>query len=51
MLSAEILTAFLLGVHTRVAVREWAATVHELRFAILTVTSVPALAYVMNLSG
>ena len=31
--------------------REWAATVHELRFAILTVTSVLALAYVMNLSG
>jgi lactate permease len=25
-------------VHARVAVREWAATVHELRFAILTVT-------------
>ncbi len=36
---------------TRVAVKEWLATVHELRFAILTVTSVLALAYVMNLSG
>ncbi|MEW2525983.1 L-lactate permease [Streptomyces sp. NPDC047071] len=44
-------TAAVLGVHARVAAREWAATVHELRFAILTVTSVLALAYVMNLSG
>jgi lactate permease len=51
VLLAGILTALVLGVHARVAVREWAATVHELRFAILTVTSVLALAYVMNLSG
>ncbi|MFI0539225.1 L-lactate permease [Streptomyces sp. WSLK1-3] len=51
VLIAGILTALVLGVHARVAVREWAATVHELRFAILTVTSVLALAYVMNLSG
>ncbi|MEU9174448.1 L-lactate permease [Streptomyces sp. NPDC048420] len=51
VLFAGILTAIVLGVHARVAVREWAATVHELRFAILTVTSVLALAYVMNLSG
>lgn len=51
VLLAGIFTAVLLGVHARVAVREWAATVHELRFAILTVTSVLALAYVMNLSG
>ncbi|MER6289219.1 L-lactate permease [Streptomyces sviceus] len=51
VLFAGILTALVLGVHARVAVREWAATVHELRFAILTVTSVLALAYVMNLSG
>lgn len=51
VLLAGILTAIVLGVHARVAVREWAATVHELRFAILTVTSVLALAYVMNLSG
>ncbi|CAM5570564.1 L-lactate permease [Streptomyces canus] len=51
VLLAGILTALLLGVHARVAIREWAATVHELRFAILTVTSVLALAYVMNLSG
>ncbi|MDX3643257.1 L-lactate permease [Streptomyces sp. MB09-02B] len=51
VLLAGALTAVVLGVHARVAVREWAATVHELRFAILTVTSVLALAHVMNLSG
>ncbi|NBE52494.1 L-lactate permease [Streptomyces boluensis] len=51
VLLAGLLTAGVIGVHARVAVREWAATVHELRFAILTVTSVLALAYVMNLSG
>lgn len=51
VLLAGILTATVLGVHARVAVKEWLATVHELRFATLTVTSVLALAYVMNLSG
>jgi lactate permease len=51
VLIAGLCTAVVLGVHARVAVREWAATVHELRFAILTVTSVLGLAYVMNLSG
>ncbi|TRO58802.1 L-lactate permease, partial [Streptomyces sp. IB201691-2A2] len=51
VLLAGVCTAVVLGVHARVALREWAATVHELRFAILTVTSVLALAYVMNLSG
>ncbi|MGW5212854.1 L-lactate permease [Streptomyces sp. NPDC004051] len=51
VLFAGVATAVVLGVHARVAVREWAATVYELRFAILTVTSVLALAYVMNLSG
>ncbi|MEU6681455.1 lactate permease LctP family transporter [Streptomyces sp. NPDC046925] len=51
VLIAGVATAAVIGVHARVAVREWAATVHELRFAILTVTSVLALAYVMNLSG
>lgn len=51
VLLAGVFTAVVLGVRARVAVREWAATVHELRFAILTVTSVLALAYVMNLSG
>ncbi|MER5944919.1 L-lactate permease [Streptomyces sp. NPDC001904] len=51
VLIAGLCTAVVLGVHARVAAREWLATVHELRFAILTVTSVLALAYVMNLSG
>ncbi|MFI8235452.1 L-lactate permease [Streptomyces sp. NPDC085900] len=51
VLLAGLCTAAVLGVHARVAVQEWLATVHELRFAILTVTSVLALAYVMNLSG
>ncbi|GGY66587.1 L-lactate permease [Streptomyces geysiriensis] len=51
VLFAGVATAVVLGVHARVAVKEWLATVHELRFAILTVTSVLALAYVMNLSG
>lgn len=51
VLLAGLITAVVLGVRSRDAVREWAATVHELRFAILTVTSVLALAYVMNLSG
>ncbi|MFJ8146796.1 L-lactate permease [Streptomyces sp. NPDC096048] len=51
VLFAGLATAVVLGVHARAAVKEWLATVHELRFAILTVTSVLALAYVMNLSG
>lgn len=51
VLLAGLCTAAVLGVHARVAVEEWLATVHELRFAILTVASVLALAYVMNLSG
>ncbi|MGI5455345.1 L-lactate permease [Streptomyces sp. CA-249302] len=51
VLIAGVCTAVVLGVHARVAVKEWLATVRELRFAILTVTSVLALAYVMNLSG
>ncbi|MFG2895162.1 L-lactate permease [Streptomyces sp. NPDC048248] len=51
VLLAGLLTAAVLGVRAGAAVREWAATVLELRHAILTVTSVLALAYVMNLSG
>jgi lactate permease len=46
-----VCTAVVLGVHARVVVTEWQATVHELRFAVLTVTSVLALAHIMNLSG
>ncbi|CAM5384985.1 L-lactate permease [Streptomyces fumanus] len=51
VLLAGLTTAAVLGVHARVAVAEWLATVRELRSALLTVTSVLALAYVMNLSG
>ncbi|QIQ04539.1 L-lactate permease [Streptomyces liangshanensis] len=51
VLLAGLLTAGVLGVRVADAAREWAATVGELRYAILTVTSVLALAYVMNLSG
>ncbi|MEU9384244.1 L-lactate permease [Streptomyces sp. NPDC048279] len=51
VLIAGLATAAVLRVHARVAVTEWVSTVRELRFAILTVTSVLALAYVMNLSG
>ncbi|MFD7507394.1 L-lactate permease [Streptomyces sp. NPDC059850] len=51
VLLAGIATAAVLGVAVREALGEWAATVRELRHAILTVTSVLALAYVMNLSG
>ncbi|MFF2523562.1 L-lactate permease [Streptomyces liangshanensis] len=51
VLLAGLLTAGVLGVRAADAAREWAATVGELRYAILTVTSVLALAYVMNLSG
>ncbi|MFJ3195109.1 L-lactate permease [Streptomyces griseoviridis] len=51
VLIAGVAAAVVLGVHARVAAAEWLATVRELRFAILTVTSVLALAYVMNLSG
>lgn len=51
VLVAGVATVAVLGVTARDAAREWTATVHELRHAILTVTSVLALAYVMNLSG
>ncbi|MEV0035579.1 L-lactate permease [Streptomyces sp. NPDC050804] len=51
VLLAGVFTAVVLGVRAGDAAREWAGTVYELRYAILTVTSVLALAYVMNLSG
>ncbi|SFW90802.1 L-lactate permease [Amycolatopsis australiensis] len=51
VLLAGILTAVFLAVRAGGAASEWLATVKELRFAILTVTGVLALAYVMNLSG
>lgn len=50
VLLAGVCTAVVLGVHARVAVREGAATVYELGFAILTLPSVLTPAYVMNLS-
>lgn len=51
VLLAGLVTVGALGVRPRDAAREWTGTVHELRYAILTVTSVLVLAYVMNLSG
>lgn len=51
VLLAGIITAAILAVSASGTVQEWLATVKELRFAILTVTGVLALAYVMNLSG
>jgi lactate permease len=46
-----LLTAAVLGVAPRAAVGVFANTVKQLRWAVLTVCSVLALAYVMNLSG
>ena len=46
-----LLTAAALGVAPRRAAAIFASTVMQLRWAILTVCSVLALAYVMNLSG
>ncbi|MEU0796928.1 L-lactate permease [Amycolatopsis sp. NPDC005961] len=51
VLLAGVITAAILAVSASGTVQEWLATVKELRFAILTVTGVLALAYVMNLSG
>ncbi|MGK3209091.1 L-lactate permease [Amycolatopsis sp. MEPSY49] len=51
VLLAGIITAAILAVSASGTVQEWLATVKELRYAILTVTGVLALAYVMNLSG
>ena len=51
VLLAGVITTFILRVPLRASATEWIRTVHELRFAILTVTGVLALAYVMNLSG
>ncbi|GAA4531338.1 L-lactate permease [Amycolatopsis samaneae] len=51
VLLAGIITAAVLAVSARAAVRQWLATIKELRFAILTVAGVLALSSVMNLSG
>nr|WP_232021653.1 L-lactate permease [Pseudonocardia autotrophica] len=51
MVVAAVIIAALLGVSARRALRIWGETVHDLRWAIVTVTSVLALAYVMNASA
>nr|WP_308161701.1 L-lactate permease [Actinoplanes consettensis] len=51
MILAGILTALVLRVRPRRAVRAYAATYAELRHAIVTVMAVLALAYVLNQSG
>jgi lactate permease len=51
LLLSGLLTAALLVISPRVAVRSYGRTLRQLRWAILTVAAVLALAYVMNLSG
>jgi lactate permease len=51
VLIAGLISVAVLRIPVRAAAVEWLATIRELRHAILTVTSVLALAYVMNLSG
>ncbi len=51
LLLAGLLTMLLLRIRPRVALRAYEETLVRLRGAILTVTTVLALAYVMNLSG
>jgi lactate permease len=51
LLLCGVLVIALYKLSPAVAVREYFTTMHKLRFAFLTVASVLALAYVMNLSG
>ncbi len=51
MLIAGVLTMIALKVSVPRAVRAYGATLHQLRWAIVTVMAVLALAFVMNLSG
>ena len=51
LLVSGLLTALVLRVRPNYAVRIYGRTVFQLRWAIVTVMSVLALAYVMNLSG
>jgi lactate permease len=51
MLVAGLITMVVLRLSFGRAVRAYGATLHQLRFAILTVMVVLALAFVMNLSG
>jgi lactate permease len=51
LLLSGLLTMPVLGIRPGRAVRIWAQSVWQLRWAIVTVAAVLALAYVMNLSG
>ncbi|MFB9385720.1 L-lactate permease [Pseudonocardia petroleophila] len=51
MVVAAVIVAVVLGVGARRTITTWTTTVGELKWAILTVASVLALAYVMNASG
>ncbi|MDC5696169.1 L-lactate permease [Intrasporangium calvum] len=51
LLIAGVIVAIVYGISARQAVRDFTDTVFKLRWAILTVASVLALAYVMNFSG
>jgi lactate permease len=51
LLIAGVISAIALGVGARRALATWGRTVAELRWAILTVATVLALAYVMNASA
>jgi lactate permease len=51
LLISGLLSMVTLGVNGRRAIQAYGATLKQLKFAILTVATVLALAYVMNLSG
>jgi lactate permease len=51
LLICGVLVAIVYRISPAVAAREYGTTAYKLRFAFLTVASVLALAYVMNLSG
>ncbi|MER7071803.1 L-lactate permease [Terrabacter sp. NPDC000476] len=51
LIVCALVVALVYGIGVRGLGREMAATAHKMRFAFLTVASVLALAYVMNLSG
>jgi lactate permease len=51
LLICGVLTMLVLRIKPRIAVTAYAETLNQLKWAILTVASVLALAYVMNLSG
>jgi lactate permease len=51
MLIAGVLTAIVLKLSAGRALKAYGATLHQLRWAIVTVMAVLALAFVMNLSG